>query len=80
MIALVPEDTSNRRHVVHNEQRRALYRALTATAIGRMRNTSAETMLRSMWPTDDDARWLVRAPSSPLDRTQYPTITATRLL
>jgi Phage capsid family len=66
--------------VLRHEQTQSLYRALIATALGRMRNKPAADMVRSLWPDDGGAKWLTRAPTTPLDRSQYPQLTAINLL
>jgi hypothetical protein len=68
------------RSAVTREQARSLHRALTATVLGRMRNKSAAEVAKASWPGDTTAEWLTRAPTVPLDRTQFPTISSVQLL
>src|SRR5262245_31555146 len=70
---LVPEDVD--RQAVEHQQRRALHRALAATALAQLRQKSVDTMLRRHWPNDETAALIVRAAASPLGRDNFPQAT-----
>src|SRR5262245_53410434 len=74
---LVPEDLDGDR--LASEQRRSLHRALTATALGALRQKPTATVLRQCWPSDELAGLVTRSPVSPLGRDGFPQATVTSM-
>src|SRR5262245_17468732 len=74
---LVPEDVD--RQTVEHQQRRALHRALAATALAQLRQKSVDAVLRRHWPNDETAALIVRAAASPLGRDNFLQATVVSL-
>ena len=72
MRAIVPEDLSD------HSQRRSMMRAITSMALGTVRHTSAESILRRAWPNDARAGLALATISkgavSPLMTTDAPAL------